>query len=64
MMQRTVGPLRPAERLEAQTPENAFPITFLALAFGLIAGISIACVVAPTVARIVVPIVSRIVIGE
>ena len=69
MVQRTVihratmPRLRPTVRAVVHCPENAFPLTFLALAFGLLAGVALAGVVIPAVVQTVVPIVVRIATG-
>jgi hypothetical protein len=54
MNQRTViQRARSAVRAGVQCSENAFPLTFLALAFGLVAGIAAAGIVIPEVVQIV-----------
>jgi hypothetical protein len=64
MIQRTViHRARPAARIEAQASEKAFPLTFLAIAFGLLSGVVLAGVVVPAVIHTVVPAVIRAVTG-
>jgi hypothetical protein len=64
MIQRTIiYRTRPAGRAEMQRSEHAFPLTFLALAFGLIAGIALAGIVIPVVVQTVVPTLVRAVTG-
>jgi hypothetical protein len=50
-------------RVATQSAVPAFPLTFLALAFGVIAGIGIAGVVIPALMQVVVPAIVRIVAG-
>lgn len=54
---------RYAVRAATQSPDAAFPLTFLALAFGVIAGVGIAGIVIPAVMQVVVPAIVRIVTG-
>ena len=54
---------RYAVRVATPSADAAFPLTFLALAFGVIAGIGIAGVLIPAAVRVVIPAVVRIVIG-
>ena len=54
---------RYAARAASQSADVAFPLTFLAMAFGVIAGIGITGIVIPTVMQVVVPAVVRIVTG-
>ena len=54
---------RYATRVVSQSSDMAFPLTFLAMAFGVIAGVGIAGIVIPTVMQVVVPAVVRIVTG-
>jgi hypothetical protein len=65
MIQRTVIDNRtmPAARSVPHTPGNAYPLTFLALAFGLVAGVALTGIVIPVVVHTVVPAVVRIVTG-
>jgi hypothetical protein len=64
MIQPTVtGRNRYAARVVTQSAVPAFPLTFLALAFGVIAGVGIAGVVIPAVMQVVVPAIVRIVAG-
>ena len=64
MIQPTVtGRSRYAARVATQSTVPAFPLTFLALAFGVIAGIGIAGVVIPAVMQVVVPAIVRLVAG-
>ena len=64
MGQRTImHRTRPAPRAEVQCSENAFKLTFLALGFGLVAGVGIAGVIIPVVVHTVVPAVIRILAG-
>ncbi len=64
MVERTViHRTRPAARAEVQSSENAFQLTFLALAFGLVAGVGLAGVIIPVVVHTVVPTVVRILTG-
>jgi len=63
VIHRAVYRERPALRAVVHTPESAFPLTFLALAFGLLAGVALAGVVVPVVVQAVAPIVIRIVTG-
>ena len=54
MIQRTIiHRTRRAAWVEVQRSESAFPLTFLALAFGLIAGVALAGVVIPAVVQTV-----------
>ena len=52
-----------ATRVATQQAVPAYPLTFLALAFGIIAGVGIAGVLIPAVLQVVVPAVVRIVTG-
>jgi hypothetical protein len=64
MIQRTVTfRARTSARAASQSTDAAFPMAFLALAFGLIAGISMASFVVPAVMR-VIPVVVRMVAGS
>jgi hypothetical protein len=64
MIERTViYRTKAAARVEVPHSEKAFPIAFLALAFGLISGVTLAGVVIPAVVHTVVPIVVRVVTG-
>ena len=54
---------RYATRVATQQAVPAYPLTFMALAFGIIAGVSIAGVVLPAVLQVVVPAIVRIVTG-
>jgi hypothetical protein len=54
---------RYAARVATQSAVPAFPLTFLALALGVIAGVGIAGVVIPAVMQVVVPVIVRIVAG-
>ena len=54
---------RYATRVAAQSVVPAFPLTFVALAFGVIAGVGIAGIVIPAVLQVVVPAIVRIVSG-
>jgi hypothetical protein len=64
MIQRTVTQRsRYVVRTVSQSPDSAFPLTFLALAFGVIAGVGIAGIVIPAVMQVVVPAIVRIVTG-
>jgi len=65
MIQRTVihragDWTRPAARAEAQSSDNALPLTFLALAFGLAAGMALTGVVIPVVVHAVARAVAGI----
>jgi hypothetical protein len=46
-----------------QSVDFAFPLTCLALAFGLIAGVAIAGIIGPAIVQTVVPAVVRAVTG-
>jgi hypothetical protein len=50
-------------RVATQSADVAFPLTFLALAFGVIAGVGIAGVVIPAVLQVMIPAIVRIVTG-
>ena len=64
MIQRTVSYYpKPAARVVAQSSDAALPLTFLALAFGVIAGVGIAGVVIPVIVEIVIPAVVRALAG-
>ena len=54
---------RYAARAGTPLPDSAFPLTFLALAFGVLAGVGIAGIVVPAVMQVVVPAIVRIVSG-
>ena len=64
MMQRTVNyRARSTARVEPSCSESAYPITFLALAFGIVAGVGLAGVVIPVVIHNVLGVVLRAVTG-
>ncbi len=64
MIQPTIaGRSRYAARVATRSAVPAFPLTFLALAFGVIAGVGIAGVVIPALMQVVVPAIVRIVAG-
>lgn len=64
MIQRTVTYRTiPAARAVPHTPGNAYPLTFLALAFGVVAGVGFAAIVIPVVVHTVVGVVLRAVTG-
>jgi len=54
---------RYAAQVATHSANAAFPLTFLALAFGMIAGIAMAGVVIPAVMQVVVPAIERLVTG-
>jgi hypothetical protein len=54
---------RYAVRAATRSHDAAFPLTFLALAFGVVAGVGIAGIVIPVVMQVVVPAIVRIVTG-
>ena len=54
----TIHRARPAARAVEHCPENAFPLTFLALAFGLVSGVALVGIVLPAVVHTVVRIVT------
>jgi len=51
-------------RVATQSTDAAFPMAFLALAFGVIAGVAVAGIVAPAMMRMVIPAVLRIISGS
>jgi hypothetical protein len=64
MIQRTVRlQTRNNVRVAAQSADAGFPMAFMALTFGVIAGVGIAGVVIPAVMKVVVPAIVRIVTG-
>ena len=64
MIQRTViHQKQPAARVAVRGRENGYPLTFLALAFGLLSGVALAGVVVPAVIHSIVPAIIRAVIG-
>lgn len=64
MMQRTVNyRARSTARVEPSCSESAFPLTFLALAFGMVAGVALAGIVIPVVVHSVLGVVLRAVTG-
>jgi hypothetical protein len=64
MIQRTViYRVKAIARTAPQPADNAFPLTCLALAFGVIAGTVLAGIVIPVMVQVVVRAVVRAVIG-
>lgn len=54
---------RYAARAVTRLPDVAFPLTFLAAAFGIVAGVGLAGVVIPAVMQVVVPVIVRVLAG-
>ena len=63
MKQRTIAPgQNPGTPAEVQCSENAFPLTFLVLALGLVTG-AFAAVIAGDIVQVVAPAVVRTLMG-